>query len=84
MFADNPDAPHAHSEADEARAFAIGAHGEQKYGEWPYYVHLDEGTKSPTNISDLDVVAPQSPLAYASNRAPRPCLRVFSVEVAKS
>lgn len=27
--------------ADRARAFAVAAHGEQKYGEQPYVVHLD-------------------------------------------
>jgi (p)ppGpp synthase/HD superfamily hydrolase len=26
----------------KAREFAIKAHGEQKYGEFPYSVHLDE------------------------------------------
>ena len=26
---------------EEARKFAINAHGDQKYGELPYHVHLD-------------------------------------------
>lgn len=30
---------------NNAREFALKAHGDQKYGEFPYYVHLDEVAK---------------------------------------
>lgn len=37
----------------EAREFAIRAHGGQKYGDFPYFVHLDEVAKIASDYGDL-------------------------------
>jgi len=43
---------------NEARAFAIKAHGDQMYGEFPYHVHLDEVAKIASNFGEkAEVVA---------------------------
>lgn len=42
LFADNLDDPHTDPIADQAREFAILAHGDQLYGKSPYITHLDD------------------------------------------
>ena len=42
LFADNPVDPHTDVIADQAREFAILAHGDQLYGKSPYITHLDD------------------------------------------
>ncbi len=51
----------SHSESKvkkEARSFAIKAHGDQRYGEYPYSVHLDEVANIASEYGDqAEVVA---------------------------